>query len=130
MSKYVKDKKCTSKLIFLNEKINWKDLYKKCQSTKYNKFLLEYRGSLLSTIFGTWKKSYHAKFVLVESISTSTIFESKSPTCTILFFADTTLFQAYFSCQSIIEKINRQFNRDNYATFPFPQLDQSPYKIA
>ena len=26
----------------------------------------------LSTIFGTWKKSYYAKFVLVESISTST----------------------------------------------------------
>ena len=37
-----------------------------------------YRGSPLSTIFGTWKKSYYAKFVLIESISTST----NSPTCT------------------------------------------------
>ena len=80
--------------------------------------MLIYRGSPLSTIFGTWKKSYYAKFVLVESISTSTIFASKSPTCTILFFVDTPLFQAYYSCQSI-----------SHAPFPFPQLDQSPYKI-
>ena len=35
------------------------------------------------TIFGTWRKSYCAKFVLVESISTSTNFRKKSPTCTI-----------------------------------------------
>jgi hypothetical protein len=29
-------------------------------------FLLKYRGSPLSTIFGTWKKSDYAKFILVE----------------------------------------------------------------
>ena len=39
--------------------------------------IIEYRGSPLSTIFGTWKKSYYAKFVLVGTtwpISTSTNF--------------------------------------------------------
>ena len=41
-----------------------------------------YRGSPLSTIFGTWKKPYYAKFVLIESVSTSTNFHQKSPTCT------------------------------------------------
>ena len=41
-----------------------------------------YRGSPLSTIFGTWKKSYYAKFVLFESISTSTNLPSKSPAST------------------------------------------------
>jgi hypothetical protein len=30
------------------------------------KLLTKYRGSPLSTIFGTWKKLYYAKFVLVE----------------------------------------------------------------
>ena len=40
---------------------------------------LLYRGSPLSTIFGTWKKSYYAKFVLVESISASTIFIQSPP---------------------------------------------------
>ena len=39
----------------------------------------------LSTIFGTWKKSYYAKFVLVESISTSTNLPSKSPTSTVWY---------------------------------------------
>ena len=40
------------------------------------------QGSPLSTIFGTWKKPYYAKFVLVELISTSTNLPSKSPTST------------------------------------------------
>ena len=31
-----------------------------------NLFICMYRGSPLSTFFGTWKKSYYAKFVLVE----------------------------------------------------------------
>ena len=33
---------------------------------------LDYRGSPLSTNFGTWKKSYYAKFVLVEQYIQST----------------------------------------------------------
>ena len=37
------------------------------------------RGSPLSTIFGTWKKSYYAKFVLVEFDSTSTNFCQSPP---------------------------------------------------
>ena len=41
-----------------------------------------YRGSPLSTIFGTWKKPYYAKFVLVESTSTSTDFHQSPPTST------------------------------------------------
>ena len=41
--------------------------------------LHRYRGSPLSTNFGTWKKSYYAKFVLVESIFTSTNFHQSPP---------------------------------------------------
>ncbi len=40
----------------------------------------QYRGSSLSTIFGIWKKSYYAKFVLVgttQPISTSTNFTTQ-----------------------------------------------------
>ena len=41
---------------------------------------LYYRGSPLSTIFGIWKKSYYAKFVLVSTtqpISTSTVYSTQ-----------------------------------------------------
>ena len=60
----------------------WNKMKKYSEKSRESIWELEYRGSPLSTIFGTWKKSYYAKFVLVESISTSTNLPSKSPTST------------------------------------------------
>ena len=51
------------------------------ETKKLYNYILIYRGSPLSTIFGTWKKSYYAKFVLVGSIFTSTNFHQSPPTC-------------------------------------------------
>ena len=51
---------------FYKEELCWESEAVEAETGQAEQFQIkwEYRGSPLSTIFGTWKKSYYAKFIL------------------------------------------------------------------